>query len=270
MGGSLLKKNGPLHPDSITKCNILADQFKSFLQRTQRTPIATPNCMNQHSPQIPELNENSCRALTHLRPQDKKKCHSASFMTSRILVPCFTWLFKQTHSTGKLPSGPLPGFRWLFRSDAFNCAPVSLTCVPYKLFKHILCPHIRAHLDAQLSNPRNSLNSRPTVSHYTHPPLPPGWLYRGDTYGAAWIWGGSLLIERGRNNLIAVWINRKKLICVKCTHCDFTVSPGSAIHKTGRRVVFFTLISWFNDILVLSYFKSHDSLRLAFLKIAHE
>ena len=170
-----------------------------FLQRTQRTPIATPNSMNQHSPQIPELNENSCRALTHLRPQDKKKCHSASFMTSRILVPCSTWLFKQTHTTGKLPSGPLPGFRWLFRSDAFNCAPVSLTCVPYKLFKHIFYPHIRAHLDAQLSKPRNSLNSRPTVSHYTHPPLPPGWLYKGDTYGAAWIWGGSLLIERGRN-----------------------------------------------------------------------
>ena len=32
-------------------------------------------------------------------------------------------------------------------SEAVNYRPVSLTCIPCKLLEHILCSHIRAHLD---------------------------------------------------------------------------------------------------------------------------
>ena len=68
------------------------------------------------------------------------------------LAPIFTALFRQSLNTGALPSlwsqaflspiykkGPwcMPG----------NYRPVSLTCVSCKLFEHILCRHIRNHLD---------------------------------------------------------------------------------------------------------------------------
>ena len=55
MGVSPLKKNGQLHPYSTTKCDILADQFKSVTPTTRMTPMAPPNCMDHHTPKFKNL-----------------------------------------------------------------------------------------------------------------------------------------------------------------------------------------------------------------------
>ena len=68
------------------------------------------------------------------------------------LAPIFTALFRQSLNTGALPYlwslglvSPIhrKGPRW----TPENYRPVSLTCVSWKLFEHILCRHIRNHLD---------------------------------------------------------------------------------------------------------------------------
>ena len=56
------------------------------------------------------------------------------------------------HDTGEIPkewslANICPLFKKSDRSLACNYRPVSLTCVPCKLFEHIVCSNIMAHLD---------------------------------------------------------------------------------------------------------------------------
>ena len=53
---------------------------------------------------------------------------------------------------------------------------------------------------------------------------------------------------------------QKQPIRVKCTHYDFSVWLGPGSHKTHCRVVFLALLPWFNDILLLSYFKIDEEI----------
>ena len=159
MGISPLKKNGQLHPDSTTKCDILADQFKSvFTKDTNDTHRAT-KLYGPSYPQIPELfiqEEAVQKLLAGVNPskapgQNKIPCRLLRELSDEH-APVFTRLFKQTYSSGKLPSPwntawIYPIFKKGTRLDASNYKPVSLTCVACKLFERILCSHIRAHLD---------------------------------------------------------------------------------------------------------------------------
>ena len=68
------------------------------------------------------------------------------------LAPVYTHLFKQSLNTGVTPPSWLeawisPVFKKGSRCDPANYRPVSLTSVPCKLLEHILCTHIRDHLD---------------------------------------------------------------------------------------------------------------------------
>ena len=68
------------------------------------------------------------------------------------LAPIFSSLFRQSLKSGNLPSSWLtawisPVFKKGPRCEPENYRPVSLTCVMCKVFEHILCTHIRSHLD---------------------------------------------------------------------------------------------------------------------------
>ena len=68
------------------------------------------------------------------------------------LAPLLTLIFRQSVSTGELPNiwkttHVAPIFKKGSPSAAENYRPVCLTCIPRKLLEHILCSHIRGHLD---------------------------------------------------------------------------------------------------------------------------
>lgn len=68
------------------------------------------------------------------------------------LAPILTSIFSQSISTGEIPEDwaaawITPVFKKGPRSDPANYRPVSLTCISCKLLEHILCTHIRSHLD---------------------------------------------------------------------------------------------------------------------------
>ena len=68
------------------------------------------------------------------------------------LTPVLTVLFKNSYKTGSLPAvwksaWVTPVFKKGTKFDASNYRPVSLPCVACKLLEHVLCIHIRNHLD---------------------------------------------------------------------------------------------------------------------------
>ena len=91
------------------------------------------------------LNPSKALGPDQLHPRVPKKLATE-------LGPVFAHLFQQSHDTGEIPkklsiaNGCLL-FKKSDRSLACNYRPVSLTCVPCKLLKHIVCSNIMAHLD---------------------------------------------------------------------------------------------------------------------------
>ena len=70
------------------------------------------------------------------------------------ITPVVAAIIRQTLSEGQLPdiwrdAWVTPVFKKGGRSDPANYRPVSLTCIVCKLAEHILCSHIRGHLDEQ-------------------------------------------------------------------------------------------------------------------------
>ena len=71
-----------------------------------------------------------------------------------LLVPILTAIFQQSMDTGVLPSSWLTAYVTpIFKKGSTclpeNYRPVSLTCVACKLLEHVICSHIRDHLDRQ-------------------------------------------------------------------------------------------------------------------------
>ena len=68
------------------------------------------------------------------------------------LAPVLTSVFRQSLESGTLPTiwtkaFVTPVFKNGNRNEAENYRPVSLTCVTCKIFEHVICKHIRNHLD---------------------------------------------------------------------------------------------------------------------------
>ena len=116
--------------------------------------------INNHSlPPIAPLNittEGVQKLLLGLNPG---KASGPDQMTARLLKglaievgPVLASIFRQSVSAGKLPSDwnrawITPVFKKGDRSSPANYPPVSLTCIACKMLEHILCTHIRGHLD---------------------------------------------------------------------------------------------------------------------------
>ena len=71
---------------------------------------------------------------------------------AKELTPVVHFIFTQSLCTGELPTewtqaNVAPIFKKGSKLQAVNYRPVSLTCITCKLFEHIICKHIFAHLD---------------------------------------------------------------------------------------------------------------------------
>ena len=83
------------------------------------------------------------------------------------LTPALTAIFNQSLETGELPlvwteAIVTPIYKKGDRNLPENYRPISLTCVCCKLLEHIICTHIRHHLDTQniLSKLQHGFRSR--------------------------------------------------------------------------------------------------------------
>ena len=71
---------------------------------------------------------------------------------AKEITPVVHFIFTQTLCTGELPTewtqaNVAPIFKKGSKLQAVNYCPVSLTCITCKLFEHIICKHILAHLE---------------------------------------------------------------------------------------------------------------------------
>ena len=156
-GVSPLKSNGTLHTDSSSKATILNNQFSSVFtcdDHNGDTVLEGPSI-----PPLPELvihEEGVSKLLSNI---DHTKAGGPDDIPCRILkelsdelAPYLTCIFRQSLAEGVLPdiwksANVTPIFKKGSTCAAENYRPVSLTCIPCKLLEHILCSHIRGHLD---------------------------------------------------------------------------------------------------------------------------
>ena len=90
------------------------------------------------------------------------------------LGPVFAHLFQKSLDTGEIPkewslANICPLYKKGDRALACNYRPVSLTCVPCKLFEHIVCSNIMAHLDEYkfLSDRKHAFRKRHSETQLT-------------------------------------------------------------------------------------------------------
>ena len=157
-GVAPLRFEGNLCSDAEGKAKALSEQFSSVF--TEDTP-ETANIKSEGPsyPPIPDLTireEGIEKLLAGLNPS---KASGPDEIPARLLkelakelAPVVTSLFKQSISTGDVPeewtsAWITPVFKKGSRSDPANYRPVSLTCILCKLMEHVLCTHIRGHLD---------------------------------------------------------------------------------------------------------------------------
>ena len=154
LGVSALKKQGQLHSDRQAKCDILAKQYRSvFTRDTKLYEPAHPPIDNL------VINEEGVKKLllginpNKVSGPDQIPCRLLRELATE-LTPVLTNFFRQSLNMGQLPqvwtkAWISPIFKKGSRCQPENYKPVSLTCITCKLFEHILCSHIRGHLDRQ-------------------------------------------------------------------------------------------------------------------------
>jgi hypothetical protein len=157
-GVAPLRDGSGLVCDSRSKAEILNNQFTSVFtvedSDSSNTVMEGPSC-----PPIDHLviNPKGVEKLLHnLQPN---KAAGPDYVSCKILkelaaelAPVLSAIFSQSLHSSKLPSAWLkadvaPVFKKGSSSLPENYRPVSLTCVTCKILEHIICSHVRDHLD---------------------------------------------------------------------------------------------------------------------------
>ena len=156
-GVAALKENGKLHSGGQKKAEILNRQFSSVFtadQPGEQTTLSGPAY-----PPLRQLVVNVKGIEKLLQEINPSKASGPDQVPCRILrelsvelAPVLTAIFTQSLETGMLPSAwrtayVTPVFKKGSTCQPENYRPVSLTCVTCKVLEHIICSHIRAHLD---------------------------------------------------------------------------------------------------------------------------
>ena len=158
-GVAPLKEDGSLFTDSRTKAEILNTQFVSAF--TRDTPGSDTLLHGPSYPPIRGLQISTKGVEKLLAGINPTKAAGPDLMPCRfmkelapILAPILTAIFQQSMDTGVLPSSWLTAYVTpIFKKGSTclpeNYRPVSLTCVACKLLEHVICSHMRDHLDRQ-------------------------------------------------------------------------------------------------------------------------
>ena len=157
VGISPLQDGGKLHTDSMEKAEILSNQFKSVF--TQEDTTVIPHLHGPEYPTISILEVTPIGVTKLLNAINPKKAQGPDEIPCRILreldnelTPALTAIFNQSLKTGELPlvwneAIVTPIYKKGDRNLPVNYRPISLTCVCCKILEHIICTHIRHHLD---------------------------------------------------------------------------------------------------------------------------
>ena len=152
-----LKEEGRLYTQSQDKADILNRQFTSVF--TADSPDCDSTLTGPSHPPLRDLNIDVKGVEKLLAGIKTNKAAGPDKIPCRILqelapelAPILTAIFIQSLTTGQLPSQwstayVSPVFKKGQTCSPENYRPISLTCVSCKLMEHILCSHIRAHLD---------------------------------------------------------------------------------------------------------------------------
>jgi hypothetical protein len=156
-GVAPLREDGRLHSDGQRKATILNKQFVSVFTRDK--PGCETTLSGPSYPPIKTLEINTKgvhKLLAGINPSkaagpDQVPCRILKELASE-LAPILSAIFNQSLNDGTLPKHWLdahvaPVFKKGQSCLPENYRPVSLTCVTCKLLEHIICTHIRGHMD---------------------------------------------------------------------------------------------------------------------------
>ena len=159
MGVVPLKLDCKLYSEVKDKANILNKQFKSVFTSRQSLDAEIPTLTSSKTPLISPLVINVKGVEKLPAGINVKKVSGADYnpcellrASSKELAPILTTIYQQSLETSQIPAD----WTKVFVSTIFkkgkgdlpeNYRPVSLTSVPSKILKHIICSHVRDHLD---------------------------------------------------------------------------------------------------------------------------
>ena len=157
-GVSPLLKGNKLRSDPATKAGILSQQLCSVFT-VDEPDTANISLEGPSYPPHDQLHVTEAGVHKLLKNLNPGKASGPDEIPTRLLkeladdiAPVVTSIIRQTLNQGRLPdvwrdAWVTPVFKKGGRSDPANYRPVSLTCIVCKLAEHILCSHIRGHLD---------------------------------------------------------------------------------------------------------------------------
>ena len=158
-GVAPLKDAAGIHTDAPSKAESLSRQFSSVFTRDHNDPQRDAKKEGPELPSIDPLifDTNGIKVL--LENINPSKAGGPDEVPGRFLkevageiAPFLTHLFTRSLEDGVVPSAwkeswVSPIFKKGLRADPANYRPVNLTCHLSKIMEHIVCKHIRNHLD---------------------------------------------------------------------------------------------------------------------------
>ena len=151
-GISALKSNGNVITDSLSKAEILNSQFKSVF--TPQSGNTFPQLLGTQFPKIKPLHISENGSFMLLDRIDVSTSSGPDKLPGSLLqslakeiTPVVHFIFTQSLCTGELPTEWTQANVSPILRKAVNYHTVSLTCITCKLFEHIICKHILAHLE---------------------------------------------------------------------------------------------------------------------------
>ena len=160
IGVAPLKSGGNIYSDSRSKATILTEQFKSVFTPPQdkHSPISL-TYMVLHIHQLNPLLYLLTGVQKLLLNLNVKKASGPDNISCRILrelsmelAPVLAAIYTQSIESGEVPidwnqAHVTPIFKKGNRHLPKNYGLVSLTSIPCKIMEHIICSHVRDHLD---------------------------------------------------------------------------------------------------------------------------
>ena len=158
-GVAPLKSDGQLHPDGGKKAEILNKQFTSVFTSDEEDVNSETTLEGPSIAPIDQIIVSEASVAKMLHNLDTKKACGPHYLPCRLLKELaeelssiYADIFQCSLDSGELPRvWKTANVALIYKkcpvSEAVNYRPVSLTCIPCKLLEHILCSHIRAHLD---------------------------------------------------------------------------------------------------------------------------
>ena len=153
----LKRKNGKgVVQSDLEKAEEFNGQFTDVFNKNEHTQVLL---LDRSAPFMKDIAVSKDGVIKLLKGLNPSKALGPDELHPRVLKelatelgPVFAHLFQQSVDTGEILkewslANICPLFKKSDRSLAYNYRPVSLTCVPCKLLKHIVCSNIMAHLD---------------------------------------------------------------------------------------------------------------------------